>query len=364
MKLWSRLGPTERAKLLTLTGGGRPTTTILRLLTTVAGSAILVTGPDGTPPITPARSGCSCARLPTPSATITDSAGEGRQRPVVRIGYLGENSPRSPGAECGWARPHAKRSVNDRSSSPVSEVSLPQRRDDVQDDDQRIVQIDHRTHLQDGADGRLSPLPEFGYPLGRRVRGPVSANESMAPPPDRVTGDGGARRCHHPFVILHRSNRFTPLDVVEYVQNFVGYPGAQCPGFERKGVSAMNDPLHTVPEADRLEQDLSADPALGAAGPADWEADATWDAPEADRFEQTQPVSSAEDSWRAGGLETEWDVPEADRLEQATTVAFDDEDRDEPAGGGGGVRGGGGIAVTTPAPPDGTGRAAERGGAR
>lgn len=49
MKLWSRLGPTERAKLLTLTGGGRPTTTILRLLTTVAGSAILVTGPDGTP---------------------------------------------------------------------------------------------------------------------------------------------------------------------------------------------------------------------------------------------------------------------------------------------------------------------------
>ncbi|WP_237720422.1 MULTISPECIES: hypothetical protein [Rhodococcus] len=49
VKLWSRLGPTERAKLLTLTGGGRPTTTILRLLTTVAGSAILVTGPDGTP---------------------------------------------------------------------------------------------------------------------------------------------------------------------------------------------------------------------------------------------------------------------------------------------------------------------------
>jgi hypothetical protein len=97
-------------------------------------------------------------------------------------------------------------------------------------------------------------------------------------------------------------------------------------------VSAVNDPLHTVPEADRLEQDLSADPALGAAGPADWEADATWDAPEADRFEQTQPVSSAEDPWRAGGLETEWDVPEADRLEQATTVAFDDEDRDERAG--------------------------------
>ena len=93
----------------------------------------------------------------------------------------------------------------------------------------------------------------------------------------------------------------------------------------------MNDPLHTVPEADRLEQDLPADPALGAADPADWEADDTWDAPEADRFEQTQPVNSAEDPWRAGRLETEWDVPEADRLEQATTVAFDDEDRDEPA---------------------------------
>ena len=108
--------------------------------------------------------------------------------------------------------------------------------------------------------------------------------------------------------------------------------GARLAGFEAERVSTVNDPLHIVPEADRLEQDLPADPALGAARPGDWDADDAWDAPEADRFEQTQVVSSAEDPWRAGRLERKWDVPEADRLEQATTVAFDDEDRDDPVG--------------------------------
>ncbi|MFD9664388.1 hypothetical protein ACFWAY_22620 [Rhodococcus sp. NPDC059968] len=39
----------ERAAVLRLAGDGRPTTTVLRLLTAVAGTAIVLGAPDGTP---------------------------------------------------------------------------------------------------------------------------------------------------------------------------------------------------------------------------------------------------------------------------------------------------------------------------
>ncbi|MBC2637427.1 MULTISPECIES: hypothetical protein [unclassified Rhodococcus (in: high G+C Gram-positive bacteria)] len=87
----------------------------------------------------------------------------------------------------------------------------------------------------------------------------------------------------------------------------------------------MDNPLHTVPEADRLEQDLPADPGLllTASPTDDW--DPAWDVPEADRFEQIQPVAPVDDPLHAGGLEAGWDAPEGDRLEQAVSVAFDAE---------------------------------------
>jgi hypothetical protein len=47
--LWAQLDPTERAAVLKLAGDGRPTTTVLRLLTAVAGTAIVLVAPDGTP---------------------------------------------------------------------------------------------------------------------------------------------------------------------------------------------------------------------------------------------------------------------------------------------------------------------------
>ncbi|MBC2640762.1 hypothetical protein H5400_18055 [Rhodococcus wratislaviensis] len=91
----------------------------------------------------------------------------------------------------------------------------------------------------------------------------------------------------------------------------------------------MDNPLHSIPEADRLEQDLPVDPAIGPSYPADRDADEDWCAPEADRLEQRQPVTTVDDALRSGEREAGWDAPEGDRLEQSVTVDYDDEDRDE-----------------------------------
>ena len=93
-------------------------------------------------------------------------------------------------------------------------------------------------------------------------------------------------------------------------------------------VSAVDDAFDTVPEADRLEQALPADPTAVPVRPiVSVDGDEAWDAPAADRLEQIQPATPADDDpW---GAETGWDVPEADRLEQASAVVFDDEDRED-----------------------------------
>lgn len=49
VQLWLQLDPTDRAAVLKQTGGGRPTSAVLGLLTAVAGTAIVVAAPDGTP---------------------------------------------------------------------------------------------------------------------------------------------------------------------------------------------------------------------------------------------------------------------------------------------------------------------------
>ncbi|WP_312034096.1 MULTISPECIES: hypothetical protein [unclassified Rhodococcus (in: high G+C Gram-positive bacteria)] len=94
----------------------------------------------------------------------------------------------------------------------------------------------------------------------------------------------------------------------------------------------MDDAFDTVSEADRLDQDLPADPTAAAPARPTGSAvvDEAWDVPEADRFEQTQPATPADGD--PGGAEAGWDVPEADRFEQAITVTFDDEDRAENEG--------------------------------
>lgn len=70
VNMWSQLDPTERAAVLTLTGDGRPTTAVLRLLTAVAGSAIVAAAAMG-PRNYPEASVCSCGPSPNTSATIT-----------------------------------------------------------------------------------------------------------------------------------------------------------------------------------------------------------------------------------------------------------------------------------------------------
>jgi hypothetical protein len=92
-------------------------------------------------------------------------------------------------------------------------------------------------------------------------------------------------------------------------------------------MSAVDNPLHTVPEADRLEQDLPVDPGLLVTTSSTEHRDPGWDVPEADRFEQIQPVTPVDDLVPAGGLDAGWDAPEGDRLEQAVPVVFDDDDR-------------------------------------
>lgn len=90
----------------------------------------------------------------------------------------------------------------------------------------------------------------------------------------------------------------------------------------------MSDPFGIAPEADRLEQDLPADPAAAPVRPGDT-GELPWDAPEADRLEQNHPLTSADDPLAAAdSSERAWDAPEGDLLEQTTTVSFDDDDRD------------------------------------
>lgn len=97
-----------------------------------------------------------------------------------------------------------------------------------------------------------------------------------------------------------------------------------------EGVSTVDNPLHTVPEADRLEQLQPADPAAGRSLIGGG-IDEAWDAPEADLVEQTQPATAAVDPDPAdtGDLDMRWDTPDGDRLEQSVPVAYDDEDRDD-----------------------------------
>ena len=70
----------------------------------------------------------------------------------------------------------------------MPEIALPESRHHIQDDDQRIVQIDHRTHLHEkGRTGRFSPST-FGYPPDRRLREatcplPGGASPKRLPPP-------------------------------------------------------------------------------------------------------------------------------------------------------------------------------------
>ncbi|WP_408015944.1 MerR family transcriptional regulator [Rhodococcus chondri] len=99
-------------------------------------------------------------------------------------------------------------------------------------------------------------------------------------------------------------------------------------------ISAVENPLHTAPEADRFEQSVPADPALAQDRQDLDGAGESWDAPEADRIEQAQqiaPVDPIADSRAAARSEMPWDAPEADRLEQLASVGFDDDDRAGPA---------------------------------
>ncbi len=85
---------------------------------------------------------------------------------------------------------------------------------------------------------------------------------------------------------------------------------------------AMHDPFDIAPEADRIEQDLPADPGDLS---ADDVGDRSWDAPEADTLEQDIPVGPAGEPGVTA--EPALEVPEGDLLEQATPAQFDD-DRD------------------------------------
>ena len=102
----------------------------------------------------------------------------------------------------------------------MAEIALPQSRDDIQDDDQRIVQIDHRTHLHEKGTGggyslaRGSGTRTAGEYAGDRVV--VGASCSAAGVSDsrtRFRVPAGARRRTHVEAKLkaslsgHRSGR-------------------------------------------------------------------------------------------------------------------------------------------------------------